>query len=557
MFGRLLFSYLTISIVSSQFAIPLGPRSHNGVLNMAVKRSPTEAVVDWDSLKSAASRTQSRYTKKKIPNPNNFYHRRWIASTSLPQALRDLQAMSNHQSTNSYTQQTIPQGLGLVRVSSEPAENPASYSSLDLQKGTAFARLGLSRGTRYIHHQHGKGRFKKVQRPLNGTDRLQKNSAKTTGGHFTGLRNAVITGDQRRASLLSPSNSQSSNSHATQLIDSTSDKGDIEFYGQIQVGTPPKNYMIDFDTGSSDMWIKSSMCKKNCGKATANKHMYYNPESSSTSIAMNQTFKIAYGVGGVSGVMFKDSVSVSQFNVQNQAFASCDMLSEDWINDPADGVLGLAFEAIATSHAKPWFYNAISQNPTLAQAGSEMFSFAMGRFATGSYGQSELFIGGQNPQKYRGAFQWAPLISQTYWQIKLANLYCNNGTNSKFKVPIAPTTAIIDSGTTYIAAPGDQAKAFWDSVPNSSTNPGDGFYTFPCDQKIQMTFDFGNGLELLVSDLDMNLGKVSPESDRCVGAVFSGETGGDWILGISFMKSYYTTFDFGASRIGFALPSYH
>jgi hypothetical protein len=104
-------------------------------------------------------------------------------------------------------------------------------------------------------------------------------------------------------------------------------------------------------------------------------------------------------------------VTVSGYGVVGQAFGVCDVLSEDWPNDPADGVLGLgqfdvdlqfmrvrsqkssvahanfmvlnrlaAFESIATSHKKPWFYNAISQNQKLnSTLESEMFSFAMGR----------------------------------------------------------------------------------------------------------------------------------------------------------------------------------
>lgn len=134
-----------------------------------------------------------------------------------------------------------------------------------------------------------------------------------------------------------------------------------------------------------------------------------------------------------------------------------------------------------------------------------LFSCPTVRSASGSYGQSELYLGGQNPQKYRSAFQYAPLISQTYWQIKLEGVYLNTVANPKFKVPIPPTTAIVDSGTTYIAAPPNEAKAFWDSIPNSSTKAGDGFYTFPCAQKIEMSFDFGGGIELLVNNLDMNL----------------------------------------------------
>ncbi|EGG03971.1 aspartic peptidase A1 [Melampsora larici-populina 98AG31] len=557
-----------ISNVSSQLAIPLGPKSS---LQDTSNHHPNYVgIVNWKTLKSFVTKTESRYKKKSYINliEEQLVHpRRWISSKSLPKSITDLSSNYLQQFPDSNpSSSSLTNGLGLLRVSSEPKpivtpppsssdEENQGMSSMDVKKGTAFARLGLARGTKYIHHQHS-GRFKKMKKPTKGLDRTEQVGQDHQDNQDGSSRNFLLNSNARQTEP-NPNPSHDNDVHSTKLFDSTSDKGDIEFYGSIQIGTPPLNFMIDFDTGSSDMWIKSLMCKKNCGKSSTNKHMYYNPKVSSTSTDMNQSFKIAYGVGGVSGTMYQDSVTVSGFSVKNQAFASCDMLSEDWINDPADGVLGLAFESIATSHAKPWFYNAMSQNPSLSSPESKMFSFAMGRSASGSYAQSELYIGGQNPSKFKGSFQYAPLISQTYWQIKLENLYCNNGKNLKTKVPITSTTAIIDSGTTYIAAPSDQAKAFWDTIPNSSTKAGDGFYTFPCGQSVRMTFDFGNGLELLVNDLDMNLGKVSPGSSRCVGAVFSGETGGDWILGISFMKSYYTTFDFANSRIGFALPSYH
>lgn len=102
------------------------------------------------------------------------------------------------------------------------------------------------------------------------------------------------------------------------------------WFGSISVGYPAANFtgksvhtsattiflteyaVVDFDTGSSDLFLPASTCGSTCAG-----HKKYIPASSSASVALGKSFSLKFGDGStVSGDLFADTVEIAGFAVR-------------------------------------------------------------------------------------------------------------------------------------------------------------------------------------------------------------------------------------------------
>jgi cathepsin D len=217
-------------------------------------------------------------------------------------------------------------------------------------------------------------------------------------------------------------------------------------------------------------------------------------------------------------------------------------VSPDFANDPADGILGLGYRAIASAHQKPFIVRAAEQN----HLSRPIASFAFGRRLSGTDNKSEMRIGAVNRGLYSGKTTWYPVTQQAYWQFAFDS-FAAQGKNG-----LQRSEGIIDTGTSLIAMPAEDAATFWADVPDSQFDEESGTYTFPCSTKVNAVLRMPGGQTISLNNKDINLGTDGVGSPRCVGAITASNTPGQTIFGLAMLKNIYTVLDFGQNRIGLA-----
>lgn len=325
---------------------------------------------------------------------------------------------------------------------------------------------------------------------------------------------------------------------------------DLQWYGNLSVGTPSQNVTVVFDTGSSDLEFSSTQC----GEACANQ-ILFDPSKSSTFVTTGKNTTLYFSTGvGVTPVVpaicwlkveeGRDTVSVGELSVSNVTLFTIVNQSASFDVDPFSGIQGMS------SRAQGFFAGLISQGlPSM-----------FGMYLTPrSVGGAELTIGGYDSSKFSGNVTYSNIVSKQggFWELPSSGIYVNNQTSPILQ---QPQSVIFDSGTSNIVFDTNITEAMYSLIsPDIQPYANEpGAYGIACDDIanlsgiIDVTFTAQNGerYNLTIPSSELNVGPFADNSSHCQTLINAYD--GIRILGGSLLKHYYSVWDIGDQRLGFA-----
>lgn len=208
---------------------------------------------------------------------------------------------------------------------------------------------------------------------------------------------------------------------------------DVYYYGVISIGTPPQTFEVDFDTGSSIIWVPSTSCTDGVFCQRANQTAitrsqgglrdFYDIEKSKTAVLTDSPFRHDYADGShVEGRVVRDTVCLANICVADQVVGAADKVNVTGAT-LIDGVLGLGFPGLTTIGI-PLFTNMVRQK-LLKQP---IFAFWLNRDPdVHCQGGGEITLGAVDPAHYEGDIFRIPVVDQGYWTILLQSVTASYG----------------------------------------------------------------------------------------------------------------------------------
>ncbi|PTB36214.1 uncharacterized protein TrAFT101_000180 [Trichoderma asperellum] len=354
---------------------------------------------------------------------------------------------------------------------------------------------------------------------------------------------------------VTPEGSTDPNGTETGEVGAEDQQNDSEYLCEVTIGTPGQTLLLDFDTGSSDLWVFSTELSSTIQKG----HTVFNPKNSSTFKALTgQKWQISYGDGSsASGDCGSDNVTVGGLTIKNQTVELASTLAQQFAQGTGDGLLGLAWPSIntVTTDGKPTpantpVANMITQGDVPSEAQLFTAAFYSERDANAQSFYTFGYIDNDLVTAAGQDIAWTDVDnSQGFWMFPSTSSSINGKAISQ-----SGNSAIADTGTTLALVSDEVCDALYKAIPGAKYDDQQQGYVFPMSTDVSSLPEF----KVSVGDTQFviqpeDLAFAPADDSNWYGGVQSRGNNPFDILGDVFLKSVYAIFDQGNQRFG-AVP---
>lgn len=210
------------------------------------------------------------------------------------------------------------------------------------------------------------------------------------------------------------------------------DMSDAQYFIQVTLGTPPQEFTVVPDTGSSNLWIYA----ENCNAIPCWYHPRFDASKSTSYKKNGEDFIIQYGSGGINGTVGEDIATIGDISAPMGFGEVMGVSGISFYASKMSGILGMAYDSISVDSLPTWLSSAAIKDKS--------FSMYLHSNPTKSY----MVIPGMDSENF-STMQTHKVVEEKYWALQFTSMQKGD------EKPIDTTQykAVIDSGTSLLVGP--------------------------------------------------------------------------------------------------------
>eukprot|EP00927_Polykrikos_kofoidii_P025921 TRINITY_DN2320_c0_g1_i2.p1 TRINITY_DN2320_c0_g1~~TRINITY_DN2320_c0_g1_i2.p1 ORF type:complete len:535 (-),score=79.91 TRINITY_DN2320_c0_g1_i2:33-1541(-) len=338
----------------------------------------------------------------------------------------------------------------------------------------------------------------------------------------------------------------------------------LQYFGDITIGTPPQKFTVIFDTGSGHVMVPSVKCESPACAI----HRRFMANESNTSMAIGwadepltpaesevdrDTTVVSFAMGDAVGQYQRDRICLGS----GQAFcALADFVQtteesdNPFMNRDFDGIFGLGQAVSDAPEFNVFGVLAVNSTPSMHRP---VFAVYLGKRIEDD---AEITFGDVRESRMASALTWVPVYEEGYWQFQFSEFLIDGkplGLCAKYGK--RQCQAVLDTGSSLMMGPQTDLEPLLKALhfPNDTQSNCSENMTFP-----KLGFVIANKTFEMDPDDYMDRSRnghpkgmqscwahLMPVRDTGRGPIF--------VLGMPFLRAFYTAYDVQAKRIGIAV----